>query len=108
MGMRRYALKVDANLTLLVQAYRDLGVSVHVLNGVVDLIVGYGGICELVELKSDKKITHRRTGQLTKAQIKFRETWTVGVRLVQSLDDVQIHVALMRKRHQAITAASLT
>lgn len=100
-----YARRVDANLSAVVAAYRKLGVSVHVLNGVVDLLIGYGGICELVEVKDGSKPPSAR--KLTPAQVAFRKTWTGGVRLIQSLDDVTTYVNNIRKRHQAITRASL-
>jgi hypothetical protein len=84
--MRR-AARVDNNLTEIVEAFRRLGCSVYVLNGVCDLIVGFGGLSMLVEVKDGAKSPSRR--KLTPAQIKFRETWTGGVRLVEDLAGVE-------------------
>lgn len=99
------ARRVDDNLASIVAAYRALGCSVWVCNSMVDCVIGYGGIAELIEVKDGAKSASRR--KLTPAQVKFRESWTGGVRLVQSLDDVGVHVANIRKRHAAITTASL-
>lgn len=98
-----YARRVDANLSGIVSAYRTFGCSVQVENGVVDLKVGYGGNCYLVEVKDGSKPPSARN--LTPAQVAFRKTWTGGVRLIQSLDDVQAHVAEIRRRHVAFSAA---
>ena len=103
--MPNFARRVDDNLKQIVAAYRQLGCSVWVCNSMVDAVIGYGGIAELVEVKDGAKSASRR--KLTPAQVKFRETWTGGVRLIQSLDDVTVHVAYIRKRHAAITRASL-
>lgn len=103
--MSRYARRTDANLTECVDAYRALGCSVWVCNSMVDAVIGYGGIAELVEVKDGTKPPSAR--KLTRAQVAFRRTWTGGVRLVQSLADVTDHVAAIRKRHHAITQASL-
>ena len=99
------ARRIDANLTEIANAYRALGCSVHITNAMWDLTVGYGGISELVEVKDGAKSASRR--KLTPAQVKFRSTWTGGVRLIQSLDDVQVHVAHIRKRHAVINAYAL-
>ena len=80
------ARRVDANLSDIVDAFRRLGLSVHVTNDAWDLTVGFGGLTMLVEVKDGDKSPSR--GKLTQAQVKFRETWTGGIRLVQNLDDV--------------------
>lgn len=99
------ARRTDDNLSAVVAAYRKLGFSVWVCNSMVDCVVGYGGIAELVEVKDGDKPPSAR--KLTPAQIAFRKTWTGGVRLIQSLDDVAIHVSNIRQRHQDITTAAL-
>ena len=98
--MRR-AARVDSNLKEIAAAFRQMGCSVHVENGMVDLKVGYGGQTALVEVKRPGKVRY------TPAQIKFRETWTGGIRLVQTLDDVESTVRTLRSWHAAIVAASL-
>ena len=98
--MRR-AARVDENLTAIVAAYRKMGCSVHVLNGVVDLIIGFGGLSDLVEIKNPE-----RAWVYTAAQKQFRRFWTGGIRLVQTVDDVAIHVSELRKRHARLCKAS--
>lgn len=99
------ARRTDANLKSIADAYRTLGCSVHVTNGMWDLTIGYGGISELVEVKDGAKPPSRRT--LTKVQVAFRQTWTGGIRLIQTLDDVMIHVNMMMKRHRTLAEASM-
>lgn len=90
-----YARRTDANLTPIVKAYRKLGCSVWVCNSMVDCVIGYGGISELVEVKDGEKPPSAR--KLTKAQVEFRKTWTGGVWLIKSLADVETHVAHFRE-----------
>ena len=97
--MRR-AAKVDANLSAVVACFRDLGCSVHVTNGAWDATVGYGGLTMLVEVKDGAKPPSKR--RLTPAQVKFRATWTGGVRLVENMEDVLATVETLRRWHQAI------
>ena len=97
--MRR-AARTDANLTATVDAFRELGCSVHVTNGAWDLTVGYGGISMLVEVKDGAKKPSAR--KFTPAQVKFRKTWTGGIRLVQNMEDVALTVATIRKWHSLI------
>jgi hypothetical protein len=101
----RRAARTDANLTEIVKAYRKLGCSVYVDNGMVDLWAGYGGLTDLVEVKNPKMPPSKR--KLTPAQVKFRETWTGGVRLIMSLDDVKSHVDTMRRRHLVLAEHAL-
>lgn len=99
--MRR-AARTDANLTLIVDAFRSMGCSVNVRNDdMADLDVGYRGISMIVEVKDGKKPPSKR--KLTTNQLKKRETWTGGIRLVQDLDDVQTVVQLLRNWHSAIS-----
>lgn len=96
-----YARRTDANLTPIVKAYRKLGCSVWVSNlGPVDLVVGYGGISELVEVKDGSKPPSAR--RLTKAQVEFRKHWTGGIRLITSLANVETHVRQLRELHEYI------
>lgn len=98
-----YARRTDANLTAIIDAYKALGCSVDPTNSLWDLSIGYGGICELVEVKNPAQhIYHQR---YTKRQLKWRETWTGGCRLIKTIEDVAIHVNEIRFRHAAYTAA---
>lgn len=104
--MRR-ARRVDAVLTEFVKAYRELGCSVWICNSDVDAAIGYGGLTELIEVRSPAKIRHNRADKMTPAQVAFRRTWTGGVRLVQSLADVHEHVNNIRWRHAIICQQAL-
>lgn len=105
MTARRYFHRTDQNLSGIVEAYRQKGCTVDVTNGKWDLTIGYGGLCDLVEVKNPEK--PKRDQRYTKAQVKFRETWTGGIRLIMSLDDVTAHVEAMRSRHETLTLMSL-
>ncbi len=67
----------DSNTKQIVAALRDAGATVFYwravsrTKGVPDLIVGYGGITWLVEVKSEK-------GKLSEAQLALRAFWTGG------------------------------
>lgn len=98
--MRR-AARVDANLSAVVDAFRRMGCSVHVTNGMWDCTVGYGGLSMLVEVKDGSKPPSAR--RLTPAQVRFREHWTGGVRLVKDMNDVAETVNTLRRWHQAIS-----
>lgn len=98
-----WARRTDANLTAIVEELRRLGLSVHVLNDVVDLVVGYGGLSMLVEVKDGAKPPSRR--QLTPAQLKFRETWTGGIRLVTCLQDARETASTLQRWHLAVSHA---
>lgn len=109
--MHYRARKVDANQTAIIAAFERMGCSVADLSsmgkGICDILVGHGGLCILVEIKSSKKITHRKEGQLTPAQERFWARWTGGRRLVQDNDDVAATVALLRYWHATIRTAAL-
>ena len=94
------ARRVDANLSEIVAAFRKLGCSVWVCNSEVDLVIGYGGISALVEVKDGSKPPSHR--KLTPAQTEFRRWWTGGIRLVQDLDDVDHAVRWLRASHRVI------
>ena len=100
MSSFRRAARVDDNLKAIVNVFRRLGCSVHVTNGAWDATVGYGGITILVEVKDGSKPASRR--KLTPAQVKFRETWTGGIYLVQCEEDAVRCVETLRDRHKRL------
>jgi len=104
MSYRRYARRVDANLSQITVAFRQLGCTVDVTNDKWDLTIGYGGLSILVEVKDSAKVASRR--KLTPTQVKFRETWTGGIRLVTSFEDVQAAVNCLREWHAILLSAS--
>ena len=101
--MRRYG-KTDANHSVIVAAFRKLGCSVLSLaplgNGAPDLAVGYGGLTCLVEVKDGAKPPSAQA--LTPDQKQFMDTWTGGVRLVNSLEAVVETVELLRRWREKI------
>ena len=66
----RYAARVDANQTAIVEALRKAGAYVWVIGLPVDLLVGYKGHTFLVEVKNGPR---RR---LTALQAGFFENWS--------------------------------
>lgn len=99
-----YARRTDANHSDIRDAFRKLGCTVLDMSGIgkgaPDACIGYGGLSMLVEIKDGAKPPSGR--KLTAAQVKFWETWTGGVRLVKSLEDVAETVATLRKWHQVL------
>jgi hypothetical protein len=68
----RYAARVDANQTAIVQVLRDAGAYVWILGLPVDLLVGYKNHTFLVEVKTTSK------NRLTALQKDFFEKWIGG------------------------------
>lgn len=96
---------MDANLSEIVEAFRKMGCSVNVRNDDLgDLDVGYSGVSMILEVKDGSKPPSRR--KLTPNQLKKRETWTGGIRLVQSLVDVASTVATLRRWHAVLRGAT--
>ena len=81
------ARRVDANLSQVVDEFRQLGCSVNVRNDdLADLDVGFAGRSVIVEVKDGRKPPSAR--KLTKNQIDKRKTWTGGIQLVENLGHV--------------------
>lgn len=89
--------RVDGNHAEIVQAYRDMGCRVRstaVLgHGFPDLVVAWGGLAWLVEVKDGSLAPSRR--RLTPDEEGFARDFPV--RLVTSPADVAEHVAAMRR-----------
>lgn len=95
--MRRQ--RSDANQTAVVARYRQHGVSVLVVSqgASVDLVVGFRGVDQLVEVKDGAKPPSER--KLTEAETKLHQTWRgKAIRIVESLEDVDRHVAELTGR----------
>ncbi len=79
--------RVDANQAEIVKKLRELGVSVWILSSlghVPDLLVGYGGITLLLEVKNKDG----RGVKLTEAEQKFFDTWRGGpAKVVTGIDE---------------------
>lgn len=95
--------KRDANHTPLVKMARGLGFSVlevHMVGGALDLVLGYYGIDQRVEVKDPKKPPSAR--KLTKAEKETFESWKgrppVVIETVAQLHELQ---AAMLKEAQS-------
>lgn len=90
----RYAARVDANLSDIVDAFRALlgKDSVHVTNRDWDVTIQYAGMTMLIEVKDgDKKPSARR---LTQAQKKLH--CKLMIRIVKNVDEAQQAVKTLR------------
>lgn len=87
MSINRYNPQRDSNEPEIIKAYESLGCSVHRVSGtgVPDLLIGYKGFCEVVEVKTKK-------GKLTKEQAKFKIEFNGEYRVVREVEDVINHV----------------
>jgi Holliday junction resolvase len=81
----KYA-KIDANQTRVVNALRGAGASVQSLaatgKGCPDLLVGYGGINYLMEVKDGNKVPSAQ--KLTIDQEHWHSVWKGAVHIVKS------------------------
>jgi hypothetical protein len=97
------ARKIDSNQTAIVQTLRDLGCKVHILNDVVDVLIGYGGITFLGEIRPADKPAKPREGR----QKKFHDSWTGGIYWLQTMEHaIQCH-RTMTQWHYWITKGAL-
>jgi hypothetical protein len=82
----RYDSRVDENQSGLIQAARDMGASVLLLhrvgNSTPDILIGYHGIDQLVEVKTVK-------GELSDGQAKFIREWNGRkVKVARTVHDI--------------------
>jgi Holliday junction resolvase len=86
--MGRRAAKVDANQAELVKIMRDMGVSVEITSaahdGMTDLVVGFGGISVLVEVKDGSKPPSVR--KLTPKQVEFHSRFMGAITVIETVD----------------------
>jgi hypothetical protein len=87
----RRAAKIDANHNEIADYLRGVGWSVFstatIGRGFPDLLVGRPGFAALVEVKSDKRISHRRDRELTPDEAKWAEEWTGPYVIVTNSED---------------------
>ena len=90
---------MDDNQTAIIQAFRDRGASVkpvHTVKGFVDVIVGYRGQDQQVEIKDPAKPPSAR--KLTKDERDHWDTWRGRPPvIVETEDDV---IAVLRGMYQ--------
>jgi hypothetical protein len=101
--------RTDANQTEIIEAFRKAGCtvrSVHMVgSGFPDLVVGFGGLSMLIEVKDGSKPPSAQ--KLTEDEQTFHNTWTGGVRLVRRLEDVPPTVETLMAWHKAITTKGM-
>ena len=106
--MRR-AARVDSNHGEVMRAFRKMGLSVadtsRLGGGFPDIAIGWAGVTALVEIKDGLKVPSKR--KLTPDEQDFASTWKGGVHLVESLDDVLIVAARLKRWHKALCADAL-
>lgn len=84
MSLNRYDKRRDANEKEIVLALRCAGAHVFLLDRPVDLLVGYGGVSHLIEVKIEEG------GRLTTPQRDFIKRWTGkggDVHVVRTVDE---------------------
>ena len=80
MKRRSHAKQRDLNEPVIVEALRKLGAKVYLLDGPVDLLVGWRGSTCLLEVKRGDKIPAHRP--LTTLEAAFFRDWDGGARAV--------------------------
>lgn len=84
--MGRRAAKVDENQSELVKLIRKMGISVKITSGahdgMTDLILGYGGITVLTEVKDGNKPPSAR--KLTPAQVEFHNEFRGAITVIDT------------------------
>jgi Holliday junction resolvase len=99
--MKRRAARVDANQAEVVKALRKAGCSVRSLasvgDGMPDLLVGYGRVNVLLEVKDGSKPLSKQ--RLTKDERAFFMSWRGFVRIVNNAEGaVQAVIDHVRRR----------
>lgn len=97
-GIYRRRHRKDGNQDAIVAFYRACGVSVYMVGEPVDLVVGLGGVTDLVEVKTE-------AGKLNPDQVAFSDGWLGSLWCVRSLPDVRRHVVSLQRRSKLLGAA---
>ena len=102
--MRR-AARVDANHKEVVDEFRRLGCSVldmsRLGDGAPDLLIGYGGVSILVEVKDGLKPPSKST--LNNDQLQWWMNWRENPRVVRNLEQVAETAEVLKQWHKYIT-----
>lgn len=83
--MKRYAARADRNQAEIMAALKRIGADVLYIGSPVDLLVGYRGRNELLEVKDGTKPPSARA--LTTAEAEFINRWRGTVYIVASVDE---------------------
>jgi len=82
----RRAAKIDENQPALVELIRAMGVSVAITSaahdGFTDLVIGFGGVTVLVEVKDGSKEPARR--KLTPQQVAFHGSFKGAITVIEN------------------------
>lgn len=98
MGRPKYAALKDENHPQVVAWFKEYGCSVIDWNGTIDLVVGFDGITELVEIKNPDR-PGKLNKQLTQSQKDMLENWKGSpIQFVYSKADVAYVVGVMKMR----------
>lgn len=91
--MPKYAARVDANQSALIELFRAAGASVYVIGEPVDLLIGYMGVTCAVEVKRPD----RKGKALTRQQVEFFSEFRGMKAEVRTDEDCISLLAEMRK-----------
>ena len=94
---RRYFHRKDGNQDAIVKVLRQMGVSVHIWGEQADLILQYGWITVLAEVRPEGHPRQARKGRQSEFQSVFRVIW------LQTVDDAQNAVKWLRTANHAIS-----
>lgn len=95
----RYAARVDANQSEIVEAMRKAGASVWIIGLPVDLLIGHQGRTALVEVKTLTGKLAPKASRHTALQKNFMLDWRGGT--VATVTDVQGALTLLRTMEAA-------
>lgn len=91
---RKYLAKADRNQPEIVAEYRRLGATVkpvHMVgSGFVDIVIGFMGVSDLVEIKDPEKPLSSR--KLTPLELEWHKDWQGSARVIETKDDVKAHL----------------
>ena len=98
MAIRR-AAKIDENQPALVELIRAMGVSVAITSaahdGFTDLVIGFGGVTVLVEVKDGSKEPARR--KLTPQQVTFHGSFKGAITVIENVQQAVELVNRLKK-----------
>lgn len=94
------AKKIDANQNLIVQTFRNRGLSVLIMSdlgkGAPDIAVGTNGLTFFFEIKDGAKPLSAQ--KLTEAEQRFAENWHGHYGIIRSVDDVHYFIDFTLKK----------
>ena len=102
------AARKDANHKEIAEYLIAHGASVGDLSQVkrlCDIVVGYKGVNELVEIKDGSKPPSQQ--KLTQGEQEFHDRYTGTISIVMSTDDADILLATMKAKSKALIKAGL-